>query len=551
MTHRDRLAAWERDLLGPALARQPERKAHFETPSGIPLDRLYVPTDDDPLAQTGFPGEFPFTRGPYPAMYRQSPWIFGLYSGFGSAEETNQRFRHLLAQGQTGFSVALDLPTQVGYDPDHPLAEGEVGRVGVSLSSLADMERLFAGIPFDQVRQIRTTANAIGPIFAAMVICMARRQGVDPRSIKLFIQNDVLKEYIARGTQIYPPAPSLRHSVDLVEYCAANGLDTWTPLAVSGYHIRDAGATAVQELAFSFSNAIAYFDEAVRRGIDVDRFAPRIWAFLASDIHLLEEVAKFRAARRVWAKLLRDRYGATDPDAMALKIFGFTLGGRLTAQQPLNNIVRVTVMALAAALGGVSTLHTTAYDEALAVPTEAAATLALRTQQIIAHETGVTDVVDMLGGSWALEQLTGEIERRVFDALRDIEQRGGAVRCIESGWFGRALGDQAYQYQLEIERKERVVVGVNEYRTEGGPQVPVFRVDRGSEGRIIDRVRELKAGRDRTRLAAALDGLRVAAHQGMNTMGPLIAAVDAYATVGEICEVLRDVWGTFTESVDF
>ena len=547
-------AAWERDVLGPALAQQPERRPEFLSFSGVPLERVYTPAGEEGpayLDEIGFPGDFPFTRGPYPAMYRQNYWIFGMYSGFGSAEETNQRFRYLLSQGQTGFSVALDLPTQLGFDPDHPVSAGEVGKVGVSLASLDDMERLFQGIPFEKVRQIRTTANSIGPIFAAMVLAMARKQGVDPRTIKLFIQNDVLKEYVARGTQIYPPGPSLRHSIDVVEYCARHGLDTWTPLAISGYHIRDAGATATQELAFSFSNAIAYFDEAVRRGVDIDAFAPGIWAFLASDIFFLEEIAKFRAARRVWAKLMRDRYGATERDALALKIFGFTLGGRMTARQPLNNVVRVGIMALAAALGGVNTLHTTAFDEALAVPTEEAATLALRTQQIIAHETGVADVVDPLGGSWALERLTGEIERETFAIIGQVEKLGGAVGCIERGWFHRQLADQAYRYQREIEAEERVVVGVNRFVSEEENKVKVFQADPASEARIVARIKELKSRRDATRAAETLSRVEAAARQGENTVEPLIAAVEANATVGEICEALRRAWGTYEGNTDF
>lgn len=542
-------AAWERDVLGPALAQQPARRAAFSTFSGIPLDPLHTPAtaDDAFLNEVGFPGEYPFTRGPYPGMYRQNFWIFGMYSGFGSAEETNQRFRYLLSQGQTGFSIALDLPTQIGYDPDHEVSAGEVGKVGVSLASLDDMERLFDGIPFDQVRQIRTTANSIGPIFAAMVIAMCRKQGVDPRRIKLFIQNDVLKEYIARGTQIYPPAPSLKHSIDVVEYCARHGIGTWTPLAISGYHIRDAGATATQELGFAFSNAIAYFNEAVSRGVDINQFAPNIWSFLASDISFLEEVAKFRAARRVWAQLMKNRYGAADRDAMALKIFGFTLGGRLTAQQPLNNVVRVAIMALAAVLGGVSTLHTTAFDEALSVPTEEAATLALRTQQIIAHETGVADVIDALGGSWTIEHLTRELERGTFAVIDQVERLGGAVRCIETGWFQRQLSDQAYRYQMEIEANDRIVVGVNQFKAAEANNVKVFQVDPASEARIVGRMKELKARRDQARVAEALALVEAAARRGENTMEPIIAAVEAYATVGEICGALRTAWGVYQE----
>lgn len=526
------------------------RKKEFRTPSGLELKPVYT-AEDAPSPELGRPGEYPFTRGVTRDMYRQNFWIMGMYSGFGSAEEANQRFRYLLSQGQTGFSVALDLPTQMGYDPDDAMARGEVGKVGVSLASLEDMERLFDGIPFGQVRQIRTTANAMGPIFAAMVIAMCRRQGADPRSINLFIQNDVLKEYIARGAYIYPPGPALRHSVDVIEYCARNGLKNWTPLAVSGYHIRDSGSTAVQELAFTLANAVAYLTEAVRRGVPIDDFAPNIWTFLAGDIHFLEEVAKFRCARRTWAKLLRERFGAALPDAQALKIFCYTLGGRLTAQQPLNNIARVAVMTLAAVLGGVQTIATSSYDEAYSTPTEEAATIALRTQQIIAHETGAADLVDALGGSWALEALTDRMEEQVFAALAKVEQAGGSVACIESGWFQRELADAAYRHQVEVDKAERVVVGVNAFKADDEPAIPVFRPNPESERTQGERVRALRSRRDAGAVAAALARIEAAARSGENCMEPIIEAVSAYATVGEICGVLRKVWGRYTDGGAF
>ncbi|HLN62788.1 MAG TPA: methylmalonyl-CoA mutase family protein, partial [Symbiobacteriaceae bacterium] len=472
------------------------RKPTFTTLSGLPLQAIYGPTHEA--------GAFPFTRGITPTMYRDRFWIMGMYSGSGSAEETNRRFRYLLSQGQTGFSIALDLPTQMGYDPDHPMARGEVGKVGVSLASLADMERLFEGIQFDQIRQIRTTANAIGPLFAAMVIAMARRAGVDPRSINLFIQNDVLKEYIARGAYIYPPGPSLRHSVDVVEYCVQHGLTNWTPLAVSGYHIRDSGATAVQELAFTFAGACAYFREARRRGLRADDFARNVWAFLAGDIDFLEEVAKFRGSRRLWAHLLRDEFGACSAEAQALKIFCYTLGGRATAQQPLNNIARVALMTLAAVFGGVQTIATTAYDEAFATPTEEAATIALRTQQIIAHESGAADLVDALGGAWALEALTDELEARVRVEMGRIEGLGGAVACIENGYFQRSLADAAYQYQRDVDSGERVIVGVNAYRAAAEPEIPVFQPDPAAERLQVERVQALRQRRNDKAVAEAL-----------------------------------------------
>ncbi len=511
------------------------RKASFTTPSGLPLEAVY--------GEGERPGQYPFTRGISSEMYREQLWIMGMYSGSGSAEETNRRFRHLLSQGQTGFSVALDLPTQMGYDPDDPRSRGEVGKVGVSLCSLEDMERLFDGIAFSQVRQIRTTANAMGPVFAAMVIAMARRQGTDPGAIRLFIQNDVLKEYFARGAYIYPPAPALRHSVDLLEYCARQGLSSWTPLAVSGYHIRDSGATAVQELAFTLANAVAYFTEAERRGLRADEYAPSVWSFLAGDIYLLEEVAKFRTARRLWAELLKERFGAQSAEAQALKIFCYTLGGRLTAQQPLNNIARVALMTLGAVLGGVQTIATSAYDEAYGTPTEEAATIALRTQQIIAHESGVADLVDGLGGSGAVEALTTQLGALVRDELAKIEDLGGAVACIENGYFQRELAESAYRCQLEADRGERVVVGVNAFRSQADPQIPVFRPDPAAEELQRERVGALRARRNTLAVQAALNDLTEAVRHGENCMEPLIAAVASYATIGEICGALREVFG--------
>jgi methylmalonyl-CoA mutase N-terminal domain/subunit len=519
------------------------RKRVFQTLGGLELKELYTAADLPAAERVGRPGEYPFTRGVSSQMYREQLWIMGMYAGYGDAEATNQRFHYLLGQGQTGFSIALDLPTQMGYDPDDCWAEGEVGKVGVNIASLADLERLLQGIPLAQIRQIRTTANAIGPLFAAMVIALCRRQGVEPGSLKLFIQNDVLKEYFARGTYIYPPAAGLRHSVDLVEYCARHGLTSWTPLAVSGYHIRDSGSTAVQELGFTLANAVAYMQEALRRGIEVDAFAPSLWAFLAGDIHFLEEVAKFRAARRLWARLLRERFGARLAESQALKIFCYTLGGRATAQQPLNNITRVALMTLAAVFGGVQTIATTAYDEAYATPTEEAATIALRTQQIIAHESGAADLVDGLGGAWALEALTSEIEERALAELDRVERAGGAVACIESGYFSRELAESAYRYQREVESGERVIVGVNAFREAESARVEPFEPDPRTEARQVERVRALRASRDGAAVAGALDRLEAVARQGENVMEALIEAVSCYATVGEVCGRLRRVWG--------
>jgi len=530
------------------------RKKEFRTFDGVPLKRVYTPADVAELRagdRIGMPGEFPFTRGVSPEMHRRSFWIMGMYSGAGTAEETNRRFRYLLSQGQTGFSIALDLPTQMGFDPDEPMARGEVGKVGVSLASLEDLERLFEGIPFEKVRQIRTTANAIGPLFAAMVIAMARRRGIDPGTINLFVQNDVLKEYIARGTYIYPPAPSLKHCVDVIEYCALNGLRNWTPMSVSGYHIRDSGATPAQELAFCLANAIAYFQEAARRGVKVDDFAQNVWMFLAGDINFLEEVAKFRCARRIWSKLMRERFGAATPQAQALKIFCYTLGGRLTAQQPLNNIARVAIMTMAAVLGGVQTLATSSYDEAFSTPTEEAATIALRTQQIVAHESGVADIADALGGSWALEALTTQLEERVLAILDQVEQKGGAAACIESGYFQQALSSAAYQYQREVDSGERVVVGVNAFKADEEPKIPLYRPDPEGERRQAASVRALRLRRDNAAVQAALANLEQVARRGGNTIEPLIACADAYVTTGEICGTLRRVWGRYTDPAVF
>ena len=408
--------AWEEAVVKASIAEAPEREAHFNTISGQPLERLYTAEDlagagFDPAGDLGYPGSYPFTRGVSPTMYRHNFWVMGMYSGFGSAEEANRRYRTLLERGQTGFSIALDLPTQCGYDADDPMSSGEVGKVGVHIGSLADMERLFEGIPLEKVRQIRTTANAIGPIVAAMYVAAFEKQGVDPRNARMFIQNDVLKEYIARGTYIFPPEAGVRFSTDIIEYCAKNQLNDWTPLAMSGYHIRDSGSTAAQELAFTFANGMAYLDEALRRGITIDSFAGQIWTFLSAGVDFLEEVAKFRAARRMWARLMRERYGAEDPETMKLKIFAYTLGGNLVAQQPLNNVARVAIETLAAVLGGVQTIATSSYDEAFSIPTEAAATVALRTQQIVAHEAGVTGTVDALGGSYAIECLTDPLSQ--------------------------------------------------------------------------------------------------------------------------------------------
>jgi methylmalonyl-CoA mutase N-terminal domain/subunit len=516
------------------------------TRSGLVLEAAF---DADSLRRRGLgepgePGKPPFTRGITPEGYRDTPWIIGQYAGFGAAEDANARLLSLLEQGQTGFSVALDLPTQMGLDSDHQLSLGEVGKIGVAIDSLADMERLFDNVPLEQVRQIRTTANAIGPTWLALVVALAERREIDPNSIRILIQNDVLKEYIARGAYIYPPDAALRIATDVIEHCARY-LPAWTPLAMSGYHIRESGANAVQELAFTFANGIAYADAAVARGLSIDDFAPSLFTFLSAGLDLLEEVAKFRAARQVWAEIIGDRFGAANPDSRALRIFAFSAGSSLTAQQPMNNVVRVTLAALAAVLGSAQTLHTASYDEAFGTPTEEAARVAVRTQHVIMAESGLTSTADPLGGSWAVEALTADLAERVRALLELIDKRGGALRCIADDWFLSQLEEGAYSEQLAVESGERQVIGVNVHRSEGDELTPeVFTSDPTAERNQVERLQKLRAERDGSAVAAALQRLRADAAAGANTVPATIEAVRAYATVGEIADTLRDVLGT-------
>ena len=492
------------------------------------------------------PGGFPYTRG---VSAEPKPWIMGQYAGFGTPRESNERFRKLLDAGVTGFSVAMDLPTQMGIDSDDPRAAGEVGRVGVAIDSLADIEILMDAIPLEAISQVRTTANSIGYIWAALFVALAEKRDVDPNTFGLFIQNDVLKEFIARGTQIFPPEPSLRLAVDCIEYCAEH-VPNWTPLAMSGYHIRESGASAAQEIAFTFANARAYLDECVRRGVSIDAVAPTLFTFLAITTDALQEVAKFRAARRVWARLMRDEYGATDPRSQQLRIFAFTAGSTLTAQQPLNNVVRASVEAMAAALAGVQTMHVSAFDEALGVPTEAAATLALRTQQVVAFETGLTETVDPLAGSYAIEALTNELEASINALLEQIAERGGALACIESGEFARELAEAAYEHTLAVERGDRVVVGVNRFPSPAEP-LDVFRIDPGVEKAQAEAVREVRRTRDGASVDRALERLRADVAAGRSVMPATIEAVRAYATIGEIVAVLEDELGSWVASSTF
>ncbi len=516
------------------------RRGHERRADLIPLRADYAPDGRE------HPGEFPYARG---ISAEPGPWIMGQYAGFGTAAETNARFRALLEAGSTGFSVALDLPTQMGLDSDDPAAAGEVGKVGVAIDSLADVETLMDGIPLERISQVRTTANSIGYIWAAMFVALAEKRGLDPNAFGMFIQNDVLKEYIARGTQIFPAEASLRLSVDVLEYVARR-MPRWVPLAVSGYHIREAGSDAVQEIAFTFANAIAYLDAAVARGVSIDAVAPTLYTFLSANIDLLAEVAKFRAARRTWATLIRERYAPADPRSEQLRIFVFTAGSSLTAQQPMNNVVRATVEALAAALAGVQTMHVCAYDEAIGVPTEAAATLALRTQQIVAQETGLTETVDPLGGSYAIEALTTEMAERIGALLAEIERRGGALACIESGWFADEIASSAYLQAQAVESGDRPVIGVNRFATPS-EAITVFGSDPAGEQRQRDSLRDLRLRRSADEVTRCLDLVESAARSGENIVPACVEAVKAYATVGEIVGRLRAVFGEWRPSRSF
>jgi methylmalonyl-CoA mutase, N-terminal domain len=497
-------------------------------------------------ASAEHPGDYPFTRGVSPTP---RAWIMGQYAGFGTPRESNQRFHTLLEAGVTGFSVALDLPTQMGIDSDDPRAAGEVGRVGVAIDSLADIEILMDGIALEEISQVRTTANSIGYVWAAMFFALAKKRGVDPNAFGLLIQNDVLKEFIARGTQIFPAQASLALAVDTIEYCSQH-VPNWTPLSMSGYHIRESGASAAQEIAFTFANARAYLDECVRRGVSVDQVAPTLFTFLAITMDFLPEVAKFRAARRIWARLMKGTYGAQDARSQQLRIFAFTAGSSLTAQQPLNNVVRASLEATAAALAGVQTMHVSAYDEALGVPTESAATLALRTQQVVAFESGLTTTLDPFGGSYAVEAITDELEAEIMELSRRIEQLGGALRCIQSGWFAQELSDAAYRHTQSVESGARTVVGVNKFPAPSEP-LDVFRVDPAAESAQIQAVSRLRGRRDVAAVKRTLRGLHDAACAGDNILPATIEAVTVYATIGEIVDVLRDVHGDWIPTAHF
>ena len=540
--------AWEEDSLQRVLRRYPERQDAFETPSGIEVERLYTPEDAgvDYLADLGFPGEYPYTRGIQPTMYRGRFWTMRQYAGYASAEESNKRYRYLLEQGQTGLSVAFDLPTQLGYDADHPLAEGEVGKVGVSISSLEDMETLFSEIPLAEV-STSMTINSPAAVLLAMYVAVAKKQGADLGRLRGTIQNDILKEYVARGTYIFPPRPSMRLVTDTFSYCKDH-LKSWNTISISGYHIREAGSTAVQEVAFTLANAIAYVQAARETGQDVDEFGGQLSFFFSAHNNLIEEIAKFRAARRLWARIMRERFGAENPRSWQLRFHTQTAGSTLTAQQPQNNIVRVTLQALAAVLGGTQSLHTNSLDEALALPSEEAVRIALRTQQIIAHESGVPDSIDPLAGSYWVEAMTNQIEARASAYLDRIDEMGGALRAIELGYVQREIQDSAYRYQREIERRERQVVGVNAYTIEEGQRPETLRLDAQVQQAQVQRLASLRARRDASQVSACLAELAQVASGDGNLMEPITACVESYATLGEICEALRQVYGEYQEA---
>jgi len=542
---------WEEKTVRKVTDRFPEQRERFETLSGIPLDRIYTPADVDTdyMGDLGFPGEYPFTRGVHPTMYRGRFWTMRQYAGYATAEKSNARYKYLLEQGQTGLSVAFDLPTQIGYDADASLAEGEVGKVGVSISSLDDMRTLFDGIPLERV-STSMTINAPAAVLLAMYIAVGKEQGADPRRLRGTVQNDILKEYIARGTYIFPPRPSMRLVTDLFRYCTAE-VPKWNTISISGYHIREAGSTAVQEVAFTLANGIAYVQAAIDVGLDVDIFAPRLSFFFNSHNDFLEEIAKFRAARRLWARVMRERFNAKNPRSWMLRFHTQTAGCTLTAQQPENNVVRVTLQALAAVLGGTQSLHTNSRDEALWLPTEQSVRIALRTQQIIAHESGVANTVDPLAGSHVIEYLTDEVERRAHEYIEQIDGMGGALAAIEQGYIQQEIADAAYRYQKEIETEDRIVVGVNDYCTEE-EQAAMERlvVDPVVEEQQRVRLAELRARRDGERSSAALARIEQAARRPDEPlMGLFIAAVEADCTLGEICGALRQVWGEYRPQV--
>jgi methylmalonyl-CoA mutase N-terminal domain/subunit len=545
---KDGYGRWEETTLKSTLKRSPERKECFETTSDIILKRLYTPLDgeeSDYLKELGFPGEYPFTRGVQPTMYRGKHWTMRQYAGFATAEETNQRYHYLLNHGQTGLSVAFDLPTQIGYDSDHPLCRGEVGKCGVAIDSLADMEILFDGIPLDKV-STSMTINATAAMLLAMYIAVAEKQGVAMDQLRGTIQNDILKEYAARGTYIYPPQESMRIITDIFFFCKEH-LPQWNTISISGYHIREAGSSAVQEVAFTLANGIAYVEAAIEAGMDVDSFAGRLSFFFGAHNNFLEEIAKFRAARRMWARIMRERFRAQKPSSWMLRFHTQTAGCTLTAQQPDNNVVRVAFQALAAVLGGTQSLHTNSRDEAFALPSEESVAIALRTQQIIAHESGVVDIIDPLGGSYALEALTQEIEERATEYVKKIDERGGAIKAIEAGFMQKEIATSAYQYQRDIEEKNKIIVGLNEFATEEAPFTNILKISPDIDRYQRQKLGKVRGQRDALKVQDALKALRKAAQGTENLMPYILEAVKSYVTLGEIADCLREVFGEYKE----
>lgn len=539
---------WTEKVWGPAVERNKERQERFMTTSGIETEPLYTPEDvaeKDFDADVGFPARFPFTRGVQPTMYRGRLWTMRQYSGFASAEETNRRYRYLMDQGQTGLSMAFDLPTQTGYDSDHPIALGEVGKVGVPVAHVEDMAVVFDGIDLGKV-STSMTINATASILLAYYVAIAKRQGVAVKDLRGTVQNDLLKEYIARGTYIYPPEPSMRLITDLFGYCAAE-TPYWNTISISGYHMREAGCTAVQEIAFTIADAIAYVEAAIKAGLKVDDFAPQLSFFFVAQSNLLEEVAKFRAARRLWARIMVERFGSTNPRSQMMRFHTQTAGVTLTAQQVDNNVVRSTLQALAAVLGGTQSLHVNSKDEALALPTEEAVTVSLRTQQVLAHESGVTDTVDPLAGSYYIEQLTDKLEEEARRYIDQIDKQGGAVKGIENGFQQQEINDAAYAFQMEVERRDRIVVGVNAFTSDEDQQIDILKIDPEERRRQIARLERVRKDRNGHKAQAALENLERVARSSENTMPAIIDCVEASCTTGEICDVLRGVFGIYKE----
>ncbi len=550
MFDKDKKVAWENNVLRKSLEKASESKETFRTGSGDVIDRLYTPEEIENIdydSEIGYPGQYPFTRGYQPTMYRGKHWTMRMYAGFATAEESNRRYKFLVEQGSTGLSVAFDLPTQIGYDSDHSLSEGEVGKVGVAIDSLKDMEILFDGIPLDKV-STSMTINAPASVLLAMYIAVAEKQGVSADKLRGTIQNDILKEYIARGTYIFPTEPSMRLITNIFEYCSKE-VPQWNTISISGYHIREAGSTAAQEVGFTLADGIAYVDAAIKAGLDVDTFAPRLSFFFNAHNDLLEEVSKYRAARRLWAKIMKERFGAKKAQSMMLKFHTQTAGCTLTAQQPDNNIVRVAIQTLAAVLGGTQSLHTNSRDEALALPTTESVQIALRTQQIVAYESGVTNTVDPLAGSYYIEAKTKQIEDEAMEYIKKIDELGGAPRAIDLGYIQKEITESAYKYQMEIESLDRIVVGVNKFQVEEAAPKGLLRVDPIVGEMQKKKIADVKASRNNEATKATLDALRKACQGTENVMPYILAAVKEYATLGEICGVMREVFGEYEQAV--